>query len=374
LRLLVRTASNSYFAQLESALWLPEENNPLRPAVASIYDIIGEASPEELPIFMKSARARKALGNATAEEVWSILETLRNPTSEKEDPIRTAEFKRLTNAVPEQIGELPQREERFFIRTARIPSLPQGIEKVVLASKLREVRVQVGFTRLEARSPDLQGEYDLGVETAVLGLKTNWLPATEIRGEGIFLQLSEQAVNSWEQRPEVMARGKELLQAYEMWAAKTKTKMSFPGVRFYLLHSISHLLINAISLDCGYPASAIRERIYCASATDSVPMAALLLMTGTSGTEGTLGGLVEEGRRIEYHVKKALEMGRLCSNDPVCSFHKPGDPSDRPLEGAACHGCLFIAECSCERSNRFLDRALVVPTLGCEKGAFWSSS
>ena len=30
--------------------------------------------------------------------------------------------------------------------------------------------------------------------------------------------------------------------------------------------------------------------------------------------------------------------------------------SERRTEGAACHGCLYIAECSCERFNRFLDR------------------
>ena len=38
--------------------------------------------------------------------------------------------------------------------------------------------------------------------------------------------------------------------------------------------------------------------------------------------------------------------------------HTPADdPGERYLEGAACHGCLFIAECSCERFNRYLDRA-----------------
>jgi hypothetical protein len=36
------------------------------------------------------------------------------------------------------------------------------------------------------------------------------------------------------------------------------------------------------------------------------------------------------------------------------------------LEGSACHGCLFIAECSCERFNRYLDRPLVVPVIGHE--------
>jgi hypothetical protein len=74
---------------------------------------------------------------------------------------------------------------------------------------------------------------------------------------------------------------------------------------------------------------------------------------------------VEEGRRIASHLRRALEMGSLCANDPVCGSHSPkGDYAERFLEGAACHGCLFVAEPSCERFNRLLDRALVVPTLG----------
>ncbi len=94
-------------------------------------------------------------------------------------------------------------------------------------------------------------------------------------------------------------------------------------------------------------------------------MAGLLLSTGTTGSEGTLGGLVEEGRRICEHLREAWDLGRLCSNDPVCAGHDPSqDTDDRRLEGAACHGCLYIAECSCERFNRYLDRALVVPTIG----------
>jgi hypothetical protein len=33
------------------------------------------------------------------------------------------------------------------------------------------------------------------------------------------------------------------------------------------------------------------------------------------------------------------------------------------LNGAACHACLLVAETSCERSNRYLDRAHVVETV-----------
>jgi hypothetical protein len=152
--------------------------------------------------------------------------------------------------------------------------------------------VQVGFTRIDSATADMQGEYDLGVRTAPLGLQTDWLPGVEIRGEGVFLQLDEEAVRAWERRDAVQARVRQLLGGYDTWASKAGLDGAiFPGARFYLLHSLSHLLIAALSLECGYAASAIRERLYCAPANDKVPMAAILLSTGTPGTEGTLGGL-----------------------------------------------------------------------------------
>ena len=176
--------------------------------------------------------------------------------------------------------------------------------------------------------------------------------------------MDETAVREWEDRPAVLQRAKELLAGYQAGGHDAQGP-SFPGVRFYMLHSLSHLLVTALSLECGYSASAIRERIYCAPRTDGVPMAAILLSTGSPGTEGTLGGLVEQGRNIRRHLQAVYDLGSLCSNDPVCAGHSPqGDLSDRHLEGAACHGCLFIAECSCERFNCYLDRALVVPAIG----------
>ena len=49
----------------------------------------------------------------------------------------------------------------------------------------------------------------------------------------------------------------------------------------------------------------------------------VLLYTGTTDAEGTLGGLIEVGKWIHEHVRKALEMGELCSNDPVCPSISP---------------------------------------------------
>ena len=130
------------------------------------------------------------------------------------------------------------------------------------------------------------------------------------------------------------------------------------------------MLITSVSLECGYPASSIRERIY------SIPNLGygILLFTGTTDAEGTLGGLVQVGRRIHHHIRAALELGQLCSNDPVCAQHSPVNAHERRfLHGAACHGCLLISETSCEQHNEYLDRALVVPTVDNTGAEFFSN-
>lgn len=366
LRLLVRTATNSYFAQTVSALSIPERGRELEERVRSVWDVLRVATPETLATFRQIPKVQAAIGDYEEADVLATVRAIQRGVQPRREKLRTSEFRQLIGSPPEAPGDLPTPEDVFFARRVDPPQgLPSGVASLVLIPKLREVRAQIGFTRLEAVTPDLQGEFDLGVESAPLGLNTDWLPATEIRGEGIFIQLDEDRLQEWERRPAVRERTEELLHGYEAWSRTVQKAPPFPGARFYLLHSLSHLLITVISLECGYAASAIRERIYCAPPTDPVPMAGILLSTGTPGTEGTLGGLVEQGRALRAHLRRAFEYGRLCSNDPVCANHSPKeDYAERYLEGAACHGCLFIAECSCERFNRYLDRALVLPTLG----------
>jgi hypothetical protein len=237
----------------------------------------------------------------------------------------------------------------------------RGIERIVLVHRLREVVAQVGFTRFEAASPDIEGELEMGVRRATLGREITWLPGIENRGEGIFLQFRRDAIESWFKRPDVQARGQQLKAGFDCWKSEHQgSHREFPGLPYLMLHSFSHMLITAVSLECGYPASSIRERIY------ALPSAGygVLIYTGTTDAEGTLGGLIEVGRRIHEHIEKALEMGELCSNDPVCAQHQPENNHERRfLLGAACHGCLLIAETSCEQHNDFLDRAFVVPTV-----------
>ena len=73
----------------------------------------------------------------------------------------------------------------------------QPIERVVLVHRLREVIAQVGFTRFEAATPDIEGELEIGVRPAPLAREISWLPAVENKGEGVFLQFKDQAIEDW---------------------------------------------------------------------------------------------------------------------------------------------------------------------------------
>ncbi len=368
LRIQVRTASNSYFGQIVSALSVPDPGNELASKVSEVWDVLKAATPETLSVFRTIPKVLAAIEGFADADVLAAVETRRLGTTAAREPLRSAEFRQFVSQPDEIPGQGPPANERFFARRAKpTQPLPGQVANLILASRLREVRAQIGFTRLDSVTPNLEGEFDLKVESSLLGLQTDWLPATEILGEGVFIQFDEARISAWENRASVRAREKELLGGYDYWVQYAKGKgAGFPGVRFYLLHSLAHLLISAISLECGYAASAIRERVYCSApgATER-PMAGILLSTGTPGTEGTLGGLVEQGRQLTRHLRLAFDLGVLCSNDPVCASHSPQrDYAERYLEGAACHGCLFIAECSCEWFNRYLDRSLVVPTIG----------
>jgi len=177
-------------------------------------------------------------------------------------------------------------------------------------------------------------------------------------------------VANWLARPAVKQRLDALNSGHENWKAARTSKREFPGGPYILLHTLAHLLVQSLAMRCGYPSSSIRERIYSDPAAQRY---GLLLYTASSDAEGTLGGLVQQARHFEDHLAQALRMSELCSNDPICAQHTPGESLEtRWLHGAACHGCALVAEPSCEMSNEYLDRALVVPILGSPDAAFFA--
>ena len=365
-RLLVRSASNAYFAQVVSAISIPDSDEKLRKALDEIYEdyLKNIDDLDELKFIRKKMeRVSNALADLQNETIWQEIQRRKSNQPVADKSLKQVEIETLL-AQPEGDIDDDLPDSDFYARARNLgnlePILVDRIDRIILVHRLREVVAQVGFTRFEPTLVTTDGELDLGVNLAPLGLETDWVPAYENRGEGVFISFKPEAIDSWLKKSAVKKRGQELLSGYDKWKKNKGIQSDWlPSLPYIMLHSLSHLLITAISLECGYSASAIRERIYASKAGYGI-----LLHTGSSGSEGTLGGLIEVGKQIERYLKTALEMGHLCSNDPVCSQHKPADSQeDRYLHGAACHGCLLIAETSCERRNELLDRALVVRTV-----------
>jgi hypothetical protein len=347
-----------------SVISLPDRNENVREAVESVWDFVGEVEDlDTLKYERKKAKVHAVLDGFSDEEVFAEIKVRRGQSLQHAKSIKQAELETLSAAQAELGDDRP--DGTFHART--LPKVAwaapwmKDIERIVLVHRLREVVAQVGFTRFEAISPDIDGELEMGVRRALLAREITWLPAIENRGEGIFLQFNTAAIENWMARKDVIERGEALERGHHIWAEEHKTsKRSFPGLPYLLLHSLSHLLVTAVSLECGYPSSSIRERIFAIADVGY----GILLFTASSDAEGTLGGLVQVGHRIQDHIRNALELGELCSNDPVCAQHDSTNPHERRfLHGAACHGCLLISETSCEQHNEFLDRALVVPTV-----------
>lgn len=375
-KLLTRTASNAYFPNQVSVLSIPDPSLDLRRAVELVWDFIRVAVAETISVFRQLPNVSVALKPFSDPDVVAELDRRRLGLPVPTGPIRETEWRALMAATPEAPGDHPGPDERWFAKRMERSDLPPFLDRIVLVKHLTEVRGQVGFTRIEPTPGDAEGEYKLDPRTAPLAQYADWIPAVEILGEGVFLAFNGPFLDRWADgraNPAVGRRAAQFVRGFLELNASRSRPIPFSGVRLVMLHTLSHLLINSISLECGYAASSIRERLYCATETkDGVERtlrAGILLYTGSPGSEGTLGGLVEVGRNILHHLRRAAEMALLCSNDPVCSQHSPDDQEGRYREGAACHGCVLIGEPSCERMNQDLDRSLVVPTVGGEAGA-----
>lgn len=371
-RLLIRTASNAYFPQVLSALSLPNRGSAIEDVLTLHWGdlhIVDEAA--DLKVLKKKAHIAADLAVFSDKE---ILDGIRDRKAGKRSgaSVKKPELEALL-AAPEGFGDDVPVDPDFHAR--RLPeriwrrsALSQGIESVIQLHRLREVLALVGFTRFEAFTPDIHGDYESDVQRADLAANPTWFPAVENRGEGIFLELRRRALDGWREREPVRARLELLMEGHGRWIEDRKLKRPFPGGEYILLHTLSHLLIQSLAMRCGYPASSLRERIYLAQDAGHF---GILLYTANPDAEGTLGGLVQQARHIEDHLALALRSAELCSNDPICSQHEPGKGLEsRWLHGASCHGCALVAETSCEMRNDYLDRALVVPTLGHEGAAF----
>ena len=367
-RVTILGASNSWFPITLSAISIPASTDVIAQVIEDNWgDLEAIISLEVLGAFRKApafAPIFSRLSEFTDAQIWEVIERKRTD-QETEAPtvedLKTPEWDAFAN--PDE----GLNSADFKLRPVDPPEgFERYIEKTVLVERIREVRALLNFTRIESPGEFME-ETELPEERrAPLSRKPPaWLPAVEVKGEGIFLQFKESVLAQWKVRPEVIQRSRHFFTGHRAWREMRNIQPNdggFPGMRYILLHSFSHALMRQLALECGYTAASIRERIY-ASEDEETPMAGILIYTAATDSEGTLGGLVNLGhpKTLGRFIDQALEDMRLCASDPMCADHSPAEDS-ATIHGAACHACLFAPETSCERGNKYLDRAVLVGT------------
>ncbi len=359
----LRGASNVYFPVIESAISIPPWSDPIQSAIGEQFELLAKIDTlQKLTAALELINVPE-LQQFHVEQIWDALTKRRSGVQASRTSLRCEEWQAFkTRAIKNDVTS------QFRSRAVSNPEGLEGIVKsVVLIERLREVRALRGFTRIDAITDvgDLDDVQSVDAKLAPLSReKLRWLPGVELRGEGIVIELEEQRIREWERRPAVQDLAMRNAAAEQAWrSARGLEEGRTTPMRYILLHTLSHLLIRQLSLDCGYSSASLRERIYC-STDDSTQMAGILIYTATSDSDGSLGGLVEMGipERLGPVLIEALEGARLCANDPLCADRDVAGTAAH-LNGAACHACLLVSETSCERSNHYLDRSVLVETI-----------
>ncbi|CAN7213032.1 DrmB family protein [Massilia sp. LjRoot122] len=366
-------STNSWFPVTLSTLAIPQAEDTLSQLILDGWDFFEDVESEnEVATTIKTLKKTGALPGIdchSAAAVWAAIEAHRNGVKQvpaDDTDVKGPEWIVLTASAP------PTEYPHFMSKVVDTPlCFERHVGRVLLLERLREVNALLGFTRVEppdeARAPDERRQM-----AGLANHKPEWIPATQVHGEGIFIQFQEEGLARWASLPGVERIDRKLERGHRGWrnARRLDSEVGYPGVRYAMLHTLSHLLIRELALECGYNAASIRERVY-ANTSGPHPQAGILIYTAAADSDGTLGGLVELGKpeNLGRLLKQALQRAKICSSDPLCAEHDPGE--DRSLHAAACHACSLVAETSCEQGNRYLDRSLLVPTLDCSDAAFF---
>ncbi|MCY4562446.1 MAG: DUF1998 domain-containing protein [Flavobacteriaceae bacterium] len=271
----------------------------------------------------------------------------------------------IENKKERNIGEREYRfaEYKYFSKKEyadeglKLKSIHIGLEhfkRITIIEKLKLTTVQLGFRRINPENSKSQNIFSSKLEQIQV------LPAIESVGEGLFLELSKNKIDSWQKKHK-----KELNNRIKDFLVKPSEDASYRELKqeicdnpsaFYLIHSFAHLLMKEFEFSCGYPAASLRERLYISKKHD---MYGVLIYT-TDGSEGSMGGLISQGEpsNLKNLIKRALIRSEHCSSDPLC-WEETGQSIEK-FNLSACFSCMLVSETSCEKMNLGLDRRILV--------------
>ena len=364
----LRTSSNVYFGLVESSIYIPPKGNYASPALLRllnqpIWRIKIQNSQQFVQISPQVLRQMDqdsgSLERFIDEDLdLALQELVPNYESSSESSLGESEHSRLDefdlfvrDEVPHPFLKVSTPYEQFDI---------EEISKIRRIDTLCETRALRGFTRLKSDTVALEDGKKMLFSKRQTE-RINWLPAYQVRGEGIFIELNQDLVQKWSTLDSVKQRTNRIINRVNSGDIRPSLVCEEIDPGYFLIHTLSHLLIRQLIFDSGYSTASLRERMYV-DKRNSVTRYGSLIYTAAGDSEGTLGGLVAlaEGKKFSELLQSALESARWCSTDPVClELGGQGQGPDL-CNLAACHTCALLPETSCEDMNKFLDRALLI--------------
>lgn len=362
-----RGSSNVYYSLVENSIYVPASSEALP---EELLRILGSKHFSAVKVFHKNEPAKAALQarkldieyeyglaqytdsqlEAGFAELFGLVDSKESFADDSRKGFLRMEYELFEGTLANERLMIQEPEGQYGGSTSRF------FEYIKLVPVLVETSALWGFTRVHSQ-PNISfsdGKMTLALDQSQTHGAASWLPARQVKGEGIFIKFSSDMVENWKQKAKVGAR----LSPLRSNNFSSSLNSIDPTSKYVLLHTFSHILIKQLVFFCGYNEASLKERIYVSDEPNG--MCGLLIYTASGDSEGTMGGLVRMGKPglFEQVLEEALESSRWCSNDPVCaeSINFEGESSDRL---SACYACCLIPETACESFNLFLDRSVI---------------
>lgn len=348
----LKTSNSVYYANSLGSLYIPEQQNPLSTEIRVDIDNMIESGQFTTEQIVQLVSIQKKIDKELIQQYLETGDIKYIP----DNIYRETEYKYFLEK------EQPDNKQIKF-RVIDCSEQINGFSKLVKIDKLKKTTVQTSFTRNEPIDVDAilqnQNEYEYTVHRQSVSknnFETKTLPALESYGEGILFVLDKQKLEQWEQQQEVIERTEKIKSNAQNadWKSHQIIAKSLTS-RKVLIHTLSHLLMRELEYVCGYPASSLSERLYVSETMHG------FLISAFDGTDGYLGGLsnlCNDLENLNNIISSAIFRATDCSSDPIC-IESEGQGVGQ-LNLAACHSCTLTPETTCELSNLYLDRKLIV--------------
>ena len=156
---------------------------------------------KEKIISQKISEYASKIGRDIGHEEDSVKPVLmRRWSGNTDDSYTTTSVKYRAEEYEALSGEVVQEDKNGeFVREStdvKQYGLPY-VKNVSLIHKVREVQALVGFSRLEPVEEDNANNAAKIKKVSIKEDNTNWYPGYDVRGEGIFIELNDDAIDEW---------------------------------------------------------------------------------------------------------------------------------------------------------------------------------